>query len=147
MLIDSHYWKLLSRNMHARKSALIEREEVNGGSRRDNGDKLKEGRFQLTKEFSLKKKKTSPWDLSTLEVSQRGCIWRAGLDKALGSLGWISVVPALSRSLDQKSPDVPSNLNCSVLLWEMAGSWLLPFENKRPAFQVSISRSSAFQYK
>lgn len=143
MLIDSHYWKLLSRNMYARKSALIEREEVNGGTMRDKSDKLKEGRFQLTQE--LKKNKNHRETCPHQKKFPR--------EAAFGGLGWIepwaiwavfSVVPALSRRLDQKSPEVSSNLNCSVLLWEIASSWLLPFKNKWSGFQVSINQEFSF---
>lgn len=143
MLIDSHYWKLLSRNMYARKSALIEREEVNGGTMRDKSDKLKEGRFQLTKE--LKKNKNHHETCPLQKEFPR--------EAAFGGLGWIepwaiwavfSVVPALSRRLDQKSPEVSPNLNCSVLLWEIASSWLLPFKNKWSGFQVSVNQEFSF---
>lgn len=76
--------------MHARKSALIEREEVNGGSRRDNGDKLKEGRFQLTKEFSLKKKKRlrhETWPH-----------WKFPREAAFGGPGWTKPWAAWAES-------------------------------------------------
>lgn len=111
---------------------------------RDNGDKLKEGRFQLTKELKQKiiiHHKTCPYK----KKSQRGFIWSVGLAKALGNLSWIQ---CFSCSEQEAGPEVswcPFNVSCSVLLWEIIMSWPLPVWNKWPGFHVSITRSSASQ--